>query len=128
MEIVSENATSLAWMGDAIMSLKVREHLLSKGYQKANLLQKKSSRYCSAKGQARILDTLLLQNYFNEDEMTILNRGRNATIHSKAKNADGQTYLKATALEALLGYLYLYQHLDRLNQCLEKIIEIGENL
>ncbi|MGM9946441.1 Mini-ribonuclease 3 [Floccifex sp.] len=128
MEIVSENATSLAWMGDAIMSLKVREHLLSKGYQKANLLQKKSSYYCSAKGQAKILDTLLLQNYFNDDEMTILSRGRNATIHSKAKNADGQTYLKATALEALLGYLYLYKHLDRLNQCLDKIIEIGDSL
>ena len=49
MEIVTENATSLAWIGDAIMSLAVREDLLKKGYQKPNTLQKKRSRIWSAK-------------------------------------------------------------------------------
>ncbi|MDY2957549.1 Mini-ribonuclease 3 [Floccifex sp.] len=128
MEIVKENATSLAWIGDAIMSLRVREHLLAKGYQKPNILQKKSSRICSAKGQASILETMMDENFFNEDENVILNRGRNATIHSKAKNADGSTYLKATALEALLGYLYLYKHEQRLEMCLDRIIELGDSL
>ena len=41
MEIVTHNATSLAWMGDALMTLRVRKHLLDKGYQKADILQKK---------------------------------------------------------------------------------------
>ena len=54
MEIVTENATSLAWIGDAIMTLKVREHILKKGYRKADILQKKSAHICSAKGQACI--------------------------------------------------------------------------
>ena len=128
MEIVTENATSLAWIGDAIMSLAVREDLLKKGYQKPNTLQKKSSRICSAKGQASILEKMSALDFFNEDEKEILNRGRNASIHSKAKNADGQTYLKATSLEALLGYLYLYKHDERLKVCLNFILKIGETI
>ncbi len=97
------------------MSLKVGERRLSKGYRKADRLQKKSARYCSAKGQSIMLETLIEDGFFNEEERTILARGRNATIHSKAKNADGKTYLQATALEAVLGYMYLYDHRDRLN-------------
>lgn len=128
MEIVVQNATSLAWMGDAYMSLCVREHLLNKGYQNANTLQKKNAKYCSAKGQAKILEQMLKDDFFTEDEKEILSRGRNATIHSKAKNADGKTYLQATALEALLGYLYLYHHEDRLHVCMNEIIRLGDLL
>ena len=128
MEIVTQNATSLAWVGDAVMSLKVREHLLDLGFQNANKLQKKSIQYCSARAQAKILDHMMEENFFNEDELEILARGRNATVHTKAKNADGQTYMKATALEALLGYLRLYKHSQRLEACLERIIELGDTL
>lgn len=128
MEIVTENATSLAWIGDAYMTLEVRKLILSKGYRKADILQKKSARICSAKGQSFILNQMLDLNFFEESELEILNRGRNATIHSKAKNADGKTYLEATALEALLGYLYLYDHMDRLKIVMNKILEIGDTL
>ena len=64
----------------------------------------------------------------SSDLKTILARGRNATIHSKAKNATHKTYLEATALESMLGYLYLYGHQDRLKVCLDRIIEIGDSL
>ena len=110
MEIVTENATSLAWIGDAVMSLAVREHLLSLGYRKAHVLQ------------------MMDEDFFTEDEKTILARGRNATIHKKEKNATHKTYLEATALESMLGYLYLYGHQDRLKFCLDRIIEIGDSL
>ena len=123
MEIVTENATSLAWIGDAVMSLKVRVSLLDKGYQNAHKLQQMSARICSAKGQSAILHSLMEENFFTEDECVILKRGRNATIHSKAKNASGKQYL-----EAWLGYLYLYNHTDRLEASLNKIIELGEQL
>ena len=119
MEIVTENATSLAWIGDAVMSLAVR---------KAHVLQKKNAVICSAKGQAIMLNKMMEEDFFTEDEKTILARGRNATIHSKAKNATHKTYLEATALESMLGYLYLYGHQERLKVCLDKIIEIGDSL
>ena len=123
MEIVTENATSLAWIGDAVMSLAVREHL-----RKAHVLQKKNAVICSAKGQSVMLNTMMDEDFFTEDEKTILARGRNATIHSKAKNATHKTYLEATALESMLGYLYLYGHQDRLKVCLDRIIDIGDSL
>ncbi|MCF0106820.1 MAG: hypothetical protein HUJ53_08670 [Holdemanella sp.] len=128
MEIVTENATSLAWLGDAIMTFEIRKHILEKGYRKADVLQKKSARICSAKGQSIILNALVEADFFTEDEKMILNRGRNATIHSKAKNADGKTYLEATALEALLGYLYLYHHEERLKMLLDEIVRLGDSL
>ncbi len=128
MEVVTHNATSLAWMGDAIMTLEVRKMLLEQGFRKANILQKKSAVINSARGQAVILTTLMDQSFFTEDERQILARGRNATIHSKAKNASGKEYLQATALEAYIGYLYLYNHHDRLQECMREILKIGETL
>lgn len=128
MEIVSENATSLAWIGDAVYTLRVREHLLKKGYRKADILQKRSAKFNSAKGQAAILKQLEENDFFNEDEKVILQRGRAANIHSKAKNADGKTYLEATALEALIGYLHLYDHHERKEQLLDQAVMLGDAL
>lgn len=125
MEIVTQNATSLAWIGDALMTLYVREYLLGKGYQKPDLLQKKSSHICSAKAQSTILHQMLEEDYFTSEEKEILHRGRNATIHSKAKNATHKEYLEATALEAVLGYMRLYHHDDRLQDILQHIVELG---
>ena len=107
MEIVTHNATSLAWMGDALMTLRVRKHLLDKGYQKADILQKKSARLCSAKGQAVILDRLMQEDFFTEEEKQIYKRGRNAKSYTKAKNASTIDYRRATGFEAVMGYLYL---------------------
>ncbi len=128
MEIVTQNATTLAWIGDGVMSLRVRLYLVEKGYQNAHKLQEKSAKLCSAKGQSKILNILKEENFFNADELEILHRGRNATIHSKAKNATGKEYLEATAIEACLGYLYLYGHQKRLEELLDRMIEIGETI
>lgn len=128
MEIVTENPTSLAWLGDAIFSLEVRKHLLEKGYQSPKKLQKMNAVFCSAKGQAAIYNQLDKEDWFSEDEREILKRGRNANVHSTAKNADKATYMLSTAFEALLGYLSLYHHEDRLRQLLERSIQIGDTL
>lgn len=126
MEIVTENATSLAWMGDALHGLKVREHLLRKGITSPGRLQKLSAEFCSARGQASVLEKMEAMDLFSTDEKEILRRGRNAHVNTTAKNADKATYMQATALEALLGYLYLYHHEERLAQLLDLAIELGE--
>ncbi len=128
MEVVTHNATSLAWIGDAYMTLEVRKFLLEKGFRKADVLQKKSIKFNSAKSQAKILSSMIEEDFFDEDEHEILARGRNATIHSKAKNASGKEYLQATSLESLLGYLYIYHHHERLNACMNRILELGDQL
>lgn len=47
------------------------------------------------------------QEWFTDEEMDILKRGRNAKSHTKAKNTDVQTYRKSSAIEAVIGFLYL---------------------
>ena len=66
--------------------------------------------------------------FFDEDEQEILRRGRNASIHTKAKNADIMTYRYATALEAVIGYLYLFGKAQRLETLWQSLIRIGETL
>lgn len=128
MEVVNYNATSLAFIGDAWMSLQVRLYMLAKGYQKPNVLQRECSRWVCAKAQAKMLERLQQAAFFNEEEQEILQRGRNATLKTTAKNADVMTYRYATALEALIGYLYLFHKEERLRQLWEAILPIGESL
>lgn len=120
-EIVMENGNALAFIGDAIYSLLVREYFIRLGFHKPNVLQKKSVKFVSASGQATILRLLLAEDYFNEMELEIIYRGRNAKSDSVAKNADIIDYRMATGLEALFGYLYLYHHQERLHEIFEKI-------
>ncbi len=124
-EIVLENGNTLAFIGDAIYSLLVREHFIRLGFHKPNILQQKSVQFVSAKAQAEILRKLLAENKFSETELEIIHRGRNAKSDSVAKNADIIDYRMATGLEALFGYLYLYHHNERINELFEKIKEIG---
>lgn len=120
-EVVLENGNALAFVGDAVYSLLVREHFLRLGYHKPNVLQKKTVNFVSAKAQAKVLRTLMSEQYFSEMELEIIHRGRNAKSDSVAKNADIISYRLSTGFEALIGYLYLYGHKERLTQLWDKI-------
>lgn len=125
MEIVPYNGTTLAFIGDAIMSLKVREHLVKLGYQKPNDLQKKSENWVSARAQANFLSILLEREFFNEEEMAIIKRGRNSRTETIAKNADVATYRMATGLEAIWGYYYLAGEVLKMEQLWNEIVKLG---
>lgn len=100
------NNLVLAYLGDAVYELHIREYLINKGIAKVKELQSASLDYVSAKSQRRILELLINDNYLSNDEIEIVNRGRNASSHS-SKTTDIITYKKATGLECLIGYLYL---------------------
>jgi len=104
----------LAYIGDAVLSLQVREYLVSLGYTKAKDLQKKSEIFVSAKGQAEFAHFLIQNNHLNEQEFDIFKRGRNHKSETIPKNTDVVTYRMATGLEALWGYWYLEQNQIRL--------------
>lgn len=126
MEIVPYNGTTLAFIGDAVMTLWVRELLVSKGYQKPNDLQKLTSKYVSAKAQAYYLTQLIDKNYFDENELEIIKRGRNAQTKTIAKNADVITYRLATGFEAIVGYYRLTNQCGKLEKLWNEVIELGE--
>lgn len=119
------NTTALAYMGDAVFEQAVREHILNKGVPDVNKLHRMSTMYVSAPAQAKIVKSLF--DDLNEEEQKLVKRARNRKYHTKAKNADPVTYKWATALEALIGYLYLSGDTQRLQWVIKKAIEIIEN-
>ena len=125
MEIVPYNGTTLAFIGDAVMTLKIREMLVAQGYQRPNDLQKMTSHWVSAKAQAYYLTALMEKEFFDEEELTIIKRGRNAQTNTIAKNADVVTYRLATGFEAIIGYYHLTSKTEKLEKLWEEIIVLG---
>lgn len=120
MNIKTININALAFLGDAVYSLFVREKLLLLGLVDSKTLQKKSISYVSAKAQAETLNYLLENNYLTEAEIEIVKRGRNNKKENHPKNTDVITYKLSTGFEALIGTLYL-ENKTRLQEILNKI-------
>lgn len=95
----------LAYVGDAIYEVVIRQIVASKGNRSTEKLHKEATKLVQAKTQALFAD--LLEEVLTEEELSIYKRGRNAKSGSSAKNASIGDYRKATGFEALMGYLYL---------------------
>lgn len=112
----------LAYLGDAVYELYIREHLINAGISNVNELQKESLKYVSAKSQRNILEHLEKENFFTEEEIDIIKRGRNAKSH-RSKNVDIITYKKSTGLECLIGHLHI-NNKERLDLLMNRIVGI----
>ena len=110
-----------AYIGDAIYELYIRQHLIETTNLKPNKLHREAIKYVSAKAQAQILENL--QESLTEEEKEIVRRGRNTENHHLPKNAKPADYMRATAFEALIGYLYISKQEERLQELLKKIIQ-----
>lgn len=120
-----DNILSLAYLGDSVYELYIREYLLSRGITKVNTLQKQAIQFVSAKAQCNFVTEMLKENFLNDEEIAIFNRGRNHKSHSSPKNTDIITYKYSTGLEAVIGYLYLQKKIERLQEIMKFIIERG---
>lgn len=121
------NALALAYVGDAVLELHIREHLLKQGEVRPQFLHRRSTSYVSAKAQASVLNELMDAQFFSEEEQAVLRRGRNAKSGTIPKNTDIHTYRYSTAFEALIGYHYLLKRDERIHTIIETLIEIVEN-
>ena len=121
MDVKSINVITLAYLGDAVYEVYVREYLIKKGIAKVEELQKKAINFVSAKSQSKILDYLISNNILNDGEIDIVKRGRNYKRDSHPKNTDIITYKMSTGFETLIGYLYLNNKIDRINEIITEI-------
>lgn len=121
MDIDTINVIVLAYMGDAVYDTYIRKKLIGLGIQKVEELQNKAIEYVSAKGQVKILNYLINNNILSDEELDIVKRGRNNKRSSHPKNTDILTYKLSTGFEALIGYLYLSNKIDRLEEILSFI-------
>ena len=118
------NVLSLAYIGDAIYEVYIRKHLIQKGIVKVEQLQKEAVNYVSAKNQAYFLKNMIDNNVFTENEMQIIIRARNHKGNRHPKNTDIITYKHSTGLEAIIGYLYLNNNIERINYIMNYILEV----
>lgn len=104
---------TLAFVGDAVYTLYVRERLVLSRDFTCGRLQKLTSAEVSAHGQSELLNTV--QPLFTEEENDVFRRGRNAKKATKSKNASVAEYNRSTGFEAVLGYLYLTGQYERID-------------
>lgn len=116
------NTTVLAYMGDAVYEVYVRKMVIETGQIHADRLHHSAVRYVRAQGQAKAVKAMLEE--LSETELTLVKRARNKKITSKPKNADPQIYKWATAHEALIGYLYLSEQTERMEDVIKRTVEI----
>ena len=109
------NTTALAYIGDAVYEIYVREHVLGQDLRGMNknfgahvdALHKRAIRYVRADGQAKAVKAMLNEGFLGDEEAALVRRARNHKTASKPKNADAMDYKYATAFEALIGFWHL---------------------
>ena len=122
MNVNEINASVLAFLGDSVYEVLVRQYLIKNKINNVNDLQKEAVKFVSAKNQSQILDDLLLRQIFTEDELYTIKRARNNKPKSKPKYTSMVTYKKATALEALFGMLYINKDFNRIEYIFKEIV------
>lgn len=123
MDLNLVNIITLAYIGDAVYEVYIREYLIKKGIAKVDELQREAVKYVSAKSQCKILERLIDNDILNENELDIVKRGRNYKRTSHPKNTDIITYKMSSGFEALIGYLYLNNEKDRLDRIINYVLE-----
>ncbi|MGL4393037.1 MAG: Mini-ribonuclease 3 [Fusobacteriaceae bacterium] len=110
----------LAYLGDAVWELHVRENFIEKGFspQKTNKLVKS---FVNAKFQSAFLDKIL--DNLNEEEKKIVRRGKNSNIKTFPKSCTEEEYRKATSFEVLIGVWYKSKEYDKIKELIKKLQE-----
>ncbi len=124
-DIRSYSALSLAYIGDVVYDLIIRTAVVGKGNRPVNDLHRITVKYVSAGAQAKIVQAL--SEILTEEERTVFRRGKNSKPHTTARNASLSDYLKATGFEAVLGYLYLTDNMERALELVKKGIALAFN-
>ena len=124
-EISLISTSVLAYVGDAVYEVYVRRHVFQKGLLRPDRLHRASVAYVRAEAQALAFD--VIWDELTQDEQAVARRGKNHKITSMPHNVDPLTYKKATAFEALLGYLNLSGDDERERAVVTKSLEIIES-
>ena len=115
---------TLAYIGDAVFEMMIRTLIVEKGQRAANTLHRHTTKIVCAQTQAKLVDAVY--ESLTEDEQEIYRRGKNTKLHSTAKNASLSDYRKATGFEALCGYLFLRDNMERVMQIVRQALEAAQ--
>lgn len=108
------STAALAYLGDSVIEIRVRERLVKQGLSSSASLNKRALDYVRASAQAEAMKNIL--PLLDEQETAVFHRGRNIGHTNTPKSATVAEYRAATGMEALFGYLYLAEKEDRIKE------------
>jgi len=120
------NTTALAYIGDAVYEIYVRERVLTMEHVHVDHLHKLAINYVNNAGQAKAVKRMMHDGFLTEEEVALVKRARNHKTASRPRNADPVNYKLATAFEALIGWLHLEGQKDRCEEIIFRAMEIIE--
>lgn len=123
LDVTTMPSLSLAFIGDSVYEILVREHLCKAHTGRVGVMNKLKVDMVCCKAQAEAVKLIL--PVLTEEEQGVFRRGRNVNVNSASKSSSLADYHAATGLEALFGYLYLSGREERCRQLFDIII--GEN-
>ena len=118
---------ALAFLGDAVYEILVRERIVHRANMPVNKLHLQAVEHVRASYQSKAY--AVVEPVLTEEELAALKRGRNISSIKPPKNGTMQDYRRATGLECLFGYLYLKGEIQRINELflmIEEHLEQGE--
>ncbi len=118
------NTTTLAYMGDAVFEVIIREKIVCEKPGDTDRAHHTAVRYVSAAGQAAAARTMISAGFLTDEETALFRRARNHRSMSRPVNADPKVYKIATGFEAVLGYLYLTDQRERLREIAAEAVRI----
>lgn len=117
------NGGALAFMGDAVYEVAVRQHVLATQQTSPQELHRMAIRYVSATAQSSVMRHWISSDeYLTPEEIQYYKRGRNFKANTKAKNASIGEYRQATGFESLIGGLYLNGQAERADELIQQAI------
>lgn len=126
IDLKTMSPLSLAYMGDVVYELFVREYLVTKGNSNVKKLHSKSVEMVRCQFQAKLINENLME-ILTDEEKDVYMRGRNSKVGHVPKNASVADYHAATGFEAMFGYIYLKGDIIRLKELFEIMAENWED-
>ena len=115
---------AFAYLGDSVIELKVRKHLVDKGLSHSGTLNRESQRFVKASSQAAAMQKIL--PLLDAEEEAIFKRGRNMSGGNIPKSSSAAEYRAATGMEVLFGYLHLCERYERIDELFAAAFDITE--
>lgn len=115
------NTTALAYIGDGVYEIFVRKMMVERGWAAADHLHRETVKYVRAESQAYAVKKIM--EMLTSEEQDLIRRARNRKSVTKPKNADPVSYKLATAMEALIGYLFLTGQNQRIDEIMSKVVD-----
>ena len=113
---------AFAYLGDSVIELKVRKHLVDKGLSHSGTLNRESQRFVKASSQAAAMQKIL--PLLDAEEEAIFKRGRNMSGGNIPKSSSAAEYRAATGMEVLFGYLHLCERYERIDELFTAAFDI----